>query len=450
MRPLLSAAPLLLRRRVAIADALPVIAFAASTAIIATVLGGALAFIGRLPTGDAAMATTGEDSVIGFLVICAVTATALLVPSAVSFGGAAARLSLSRREKDMAAMRLVGGTTAQVGGIALADVAGQALLGGVIGVGIHLAVVPPLTLLDFGITPFTAAELMMPWWAYPLVVVGLVVIALGSAAVALTNIVLSPLGVARASRTVRMSMLRIGVFGGLVVLLFAAMQVLTAIAYASTAIAIGMLIVLVAAVVAAVNVIGPLTVWLVARAIARSAHSPALLVGARRLAADPRAGWRAVSGITFALVVAGLLTFLTSLGEATNPEEAMMNTAMTTGGLLTLAIAAVLAGVSVGVSQTARVIDNGPVLRAQHISGAQVSQLHRARFAEIAIPVVLSSILATGTALLVFLAVLGGVSKDPAGLIMYVLCVIGAYALVIGGMLVSAPLVRREALLVAG
>ncbi len=128
-----------------------------------------------------------------------------------------------------------------------------------------------------------------------------------------------------------------------------------------------------------------------------------------------------------------------------------MNTAMTTGGLLTRDRRGARRGVSVGVSQTARVIDNGPVLRAQHISGAQVSQLHRARLAEIAIPVVLSSILATGTTLLVFLAVLGG-GLQGSGRTDHVRPVRDrGVRLVIGGMLVSAPpLVRREALLVAG
>src|SRR5699024_2022138 len=160
--------------------------------------------------------------------------------------------------------------------------------------------------------------------------------------------------------------------------------------------------------------------------------TPSLMVGARRLAGDPRAGWRAVSGITFALVIAGFLTVISLITRSTGEEDAMLATAMSTGGVLTLGIAAVLAAVSTGVTQTARVIDQAPVLRAQHIAGAEVAQLHRARIAEITVPVVLSSVLATGTALLVIVTVLGGAVTDPGVAVQYLVSVVAAYALVIG------------------
>ena len=122
-----------------------------------------------------------------------------------------------------------------------------------------------------------------------------------------------------------------------------------------------------------------------------------------------------------------------------------MATALSTGGLLTLGIAAVLAAVSTGVTQTARVIDQAPVLRAQHIAGAEVGQLHRARIAEISLPVLLSSILATLTALLVVVAVLGA-PTDPLVAVQYLLSVLASYALVMAAVLVASPLVRRYAL----
>src|SRR5699024_8772284 len=75
----------------------------------------------------------------------------------------------------------------------------------------------------------------------------------------------------------------------------------------------------------------------------------------------------------------------------------------------------------------------------------EVGQLHRARLAEIAIPVLLSSVLAAGTALLVVGSVIGGATSDPAAGIQYLVSVAGAYALVIGAVLVSSPLVRRYA-----
>ena len=450
MNALLASAPLLLRRRGALADLLPVIAFAAATAITGTVIGGAAAFVGRLPDGSGT-AMSGEASLIPFLVICAMVASVLLIPSAVGLGGSAARLSLARREQDLAAIRLVGGTAGQVGAVAVLDVAAQALLGGLLGVGLHLLATPPLTALDFGITPFTTADLLMPWWAYPLLVLGMVLIAAGSAAVSLLGVALSPLGVARSSRTVRMSVMRLVIWAVLVIafLVFAQLGSMVLGSIADGMVFMAVMILFIGAVVAAVNLVGPYLVWAFALLAARLAPVPSLLVGARRLAADPKAGWRAVSGITFALVIAGFLTVLALLtrSDGTGGEEdVMMATALSTGGLLTLGIAAVLAAVSTGVTQTARVIDQAPLLRSQHVAGAQVGQLHRARIAEIVLPVLLSSVLATFTALLVVMAVLGSAPQDPLVAIQYLASVLGAYLLVIAAVLVGSPLVRRYAL----
>lgn len=444
MNALITSAPLLLRRRGALADALPVIAFTAATAIIATVIGGAAAFARRIPA-DLTGPVSAEAQLMPFLMLCALFASVLLIPSAVGLGGSAARLSLARRERDLAAIRLVGGTTAQVGGIAVLDVAAQALPGAAAGVVVHMLAAAPLTALDFGITPFTVGELLMPWWAYPLLIAGVVLLAAASAAVSLTGVVLSPLGVARDSRTVRMSVLRLLIWGALIIGFLLFMQIMPMIDSQGSNLGVVIAIGFVAAIVAGMNVAGPFLVWIAARIAAALAPAPALLVGARRLAADPRAGWRAVSGITFAMVIAGFLTIIATI-EPSTPDDQMLATALHTGGMLTLGIAAVLAAVVTGVTQTARVIDHAPQIRAQHIAGAEVSQLHRARLAEITLPVLLSSVVATFTAFLVLLTMFGGGAADPRTVILYFLGVFGAYALVVAAVLVSAPLVRRAAL----
>lgn len=444
MNALITSAPLLLRRRGALADALPVIAFTAATAIIATVIGGAAAFARRIPA-DLTGPVSAEAQLMPFLMLCALFASVLLIPSAVGLGGSAARLSLARRERDLAAIRLVGGTTAQVGGTAVLDLAAQALLGAAAGVVVHMLAAAPLTALDFGITPFTVGELLMPWWAYPLLIAGVVLLAAASAAVSLTGVVLSPLGVARDSRTVRMSVLRLLIWGALIIGFLLFMQIMPMIDSQGSNLGMVIAIGFVAAIVAGMNVAGPFLVWVAARIAAALAPAPALLVGARRLAADPRAGWRAVSGITFAMVIAGFLTIIATI-EPSTPDDQMLAPALHTGGMLTLGIAAVLAAVVTGVTQTARVIDHAPQIRAQHIAGAEVSQLHRARLAEITLPVLLSSVVATFTAFLVLLTMFGGGAADPRTVILYFLGVFGAYALVVAAVLVSAPLVRRAAL----
>lgn len=447
MNALLHSAPLLLRRRGAIADLLPVIAFAASTAITATVLGGLGAFVGRQDGVTAGPDMTPEQDAASFFVVCAAFACALLIPTAIGLGGSAARLSLARRERDLATIRLVGGTTAQVGAVAVIDVAAQALLGSVLGVLAHFAITPVFTRLDFGLAPFTYGELVLPWWGYLLLVVALVALATISAAISLVGIAVTPLGVARGSRTVRMSVVRILVWGGLLLAFVVASFSMRSLAQQGMGVLIATFVVMMSLVLLSVNVVGPFIIWLVARVVAHLAPTPGLLVGARRLAADPRGGWRAVSGITLGLVIAGFLTLVTSFDAGDDPSGAIITVGLRTGGMLTLVIAAVLAAVSTGVTQTARVIDQAPVLRSQHVAGAQVSQLHRARLAEIGVPLLLSSAIALLTSAVLLLPVVANFSVHAGtAVVQYLVSIVVAYALVVGSVLVGSPLVRRAAL----
>jgi hypothetical protein len=441
MNALLNSAPLLLRRRGAIADLLPVIAFAAASGILAMVLGGYSAFADRAAAVgiglDFSGAVTEEQSLLSSLQMYALIACVLLIPTAIGLGGSAARLSLSRREKDLAAMRLVGGTTAQVGLVAVVDVAAQALIGTVIGVGLHLAVTPLLTHLDFGIAPFTFGELLLPLWGYPVLLLGVVLLASGSAAVALTGVAMTPLGVAKNARVVRMSVIRLVLWVG-ALLAFLVLNQLRGLVMQNGGVdaVVIFFAVFMAIVLVSMNIVGPFIIWISAKLVAAIAPTPSLMVGARRLASDPRSGWRAVSGITFGLVIAGFLTLMTLFGSTGDPSADAMTTALHTGGLLTLAIAAV--------------IDQGPVLRSQHISGAQVKQLHRARIAEIAIPLALSSIVAVLTTLVLITPLGANMAANPLPpILQYVGSVLGAYALVIAAVLVASPLVRREALAAA-
>ena len=57
-------------------------------------------------------------------------------------------------------------------------------------------------------------------------------------------------------------------------------------------------------VIAGIVIAGPLLVWAIAAWLARHARGPAGLVAARRLAADPRAGYRAIGGVVLAVFVA--------------------------------------------------------------------------------------------------------------------------------------------------
>lgn len=443
----MSALLMLVRGRRSLANALPVIAFAAATAIVCTVLAGTGAFYGRLgPSGFEATdpSASPEAQITPLLVICAVFACVLLVPNAIALGGAAARLSLARREKDLAAVRLVGGTRAQVAGVAVSDVAWQSVVGAVIGVACHIALAWPLSHLDFGIRKFTAAELILPWWALALTPCALALFASVSASITLTGVALSPLGIARGAHKVRMSVMRLLVWVLSIIVFFAVAQFLPRIQGVSLGAVIVAVVLTVGIMVFSVNLAGPFIVWVIARIVASLAPTPSLLVGARRLCADPRAGWRAVSGVTIALVVSGFASIVTSL-PSVDESSRLMNQALLTGAVLTVGIATVLAAVSTGVTHTARVIDQASRYRSQHIAGASISQLHRARIAEIAIPVAISLAVSVFMAALVLFSLMGSAASDPLVAVGFVVSVVAALGLVSASALVSSPLVARAA-----
>ena len=428
----MSALLMLVRGRRSLANALPVIAFAAATAIVCTVLAGTGAFYGRLgPSGFEATdpSASPEAQITPLLVICAVFACVLLVPNAIALGGAAARLSLARREKDLAAVRLVGGTRA------------QSVVGAVIGVACHVALAWPLSHLDFGIRKFTAAELILPWWALALTPCALALFASVSASITLTGVALSPLGIARGAHKVRMSVMRLLVWVLSIIVFFAVAQFLPRIQGVSLGAVIVAVVLTVGIMVFSVNLAGPFIVWVIARIVASLAPTPSLLVGARRLCADPRAGWRAVSGVTIALVVSGFASIVTSL-PSVDESSRLMNQALLTGAVLTVGIATVLAAVSTGVTHTARVIDQASRYRSQHVAGASISQLHRARIAEIAIPVAISLAVSVFMAALVLFSLMGSAASDPLVAVGFVVSALG---LVSASALVSSPLVARAA-----
>ena len=446
------ALPLLLRRRAAVADLLPVIAFAAATAVIATVLGGTLAFARRAaaisPETFIDGVPTPEQSLIQALPGLAMLACVLLLPPAVSLGGAAGRLSLARREKQLATMRLLGATTRQVGAVALLDVAAQALIGGVIGLLAHLLVAIPLTRLDFGTTPFTAAELRLPTplLSLPAMLLGMVLLAAASAAIALQAVAISPLGVARQSRPVKMSVLRLLLFVAVAVVFVVLTGPLSPLqTSASDTTAMIVVLGVMGFMLLNINVVGPFLIWVTALVLARTARTPAMLVGARRLAADPRAGWRSISVITIAMVISGLLSLLVIIGQQGSTEPDPTLVAMQTGGGLTLAIAAVLGAVSTGVMQAARVLDQLPVLRSQAVAGATVSQLQRSRMVEILVPLALSSVVAVFTALILITPVLSGGILTLGVAVRFVVSVLVSYAMVIAAALASSPLIASAA-----
>ncbi|MGC5663796.1 FtsX-like permease family protein [Micromonospora sp. WMMD723] len=136
------------------------------------------------------------------MLLVAIIFVVLLLPIAV-FLGSAVRYGGERRDRRLAALRLVGADTTMVRRIAAGEAAAGALLGVVVGIGFLLAgrqLVPLVTLYDISVY---AADIQPPTALLLAVVLAVPALAVLVAMLALRAVVVEPLGVARRSTPVR-------------------------------------------------------------------------------------------------------------------------------------------------------------------------------------------------------------------------------------------------------
>ncbi len=246
---------------------------------------------------------SGPPSLEGFLrTAFAIGIVGLLAPVAI-FVATATRLSAARRAERFAAVRLVGASPAQARRLATVEafVAGSAgALGGIV---LFFLFRPVAALLPFDAHRWFVDDLTpdLVWAAAVVVLVPLV--SVGAALLGLRGTLSAPLGAARRSSQSSVSAAR------LVPLLAATGFLAASIAWEAgggsgdpdTRLIVigGSFLLLVGALVWA----GPYLVSLVARILHRNASQPATLIAARRLGADPRGGFYAISGVVLAVFI---------------------------------------------------------------------------------------------------------------------------------------------------
>ena len=331
---------------------LPLIAFAVATGALLIVLGGLSAFSGRPGPEHATY------------LIFAQVATVLLIVPVLTLGGAAARLSVSRRNERLAALRLAGATAATVRIMTVADAASQALIGGVAGVALSLLALPGVAMIRFQGRPFGFGELALPWWDVLGCVGGVVALAAGSALTSVLAVSIGPLGVAQRVSPRRLSVLRVLIAVVVLVGWTAVMQ-----QPSLTVILVGLAVCL-----AVVNLVGPFVLWLVGQLARRAARTAPQLIAARRLLDDPRTAWRSVGGIAMITFVAGLLCTVPAVAG----EMEQLGDDIQTGSVVTLVIAAILAAVSAGVTQAVRLFDQQQQYRNLYLAGTSPTVLRAA------------------------------------------------------------------------
>jgi hypothetical protein len=264
---------------------------------------------GKPPVKVASLAGTPSEDAEAYRAL-AIMASVLMVVPLLVFGGAAARLTVARRDQRLATLRLVGATPGQVVAMTVAEAMIVALAGALTGAVVFAAAVPLLAGIEIQGGPWFAADLFpsLPLLAGVLVAVPLLV---GLSAVAgLRRVVVSPLGVAKRETPPAMRVVRV----------LALLAVLAAFPMLTRGTSVGIVAVALALAFLCLNLAGPWVVGLIGRITAGSARGPVPLLAGRRLVDDPRSAWRTVSGVALTGFVAGFLGLL-SPGALTSSAE---------------------------------------------------------------------------------------------------------------------------------
>jgi hypothetical protein len=238
----------------------------------------------------------------GLDLVLSVIAGAMIFPL-LMFVGTATRLAAARREQRFAALRLVGATPRQVSVLSAVEATVSAVAGTALGFGLFFLFRDPVAAIPFTGAPFFPSDLSLNLADIVGVAIGVPAAAAVAARLALRRVHISPLGVTRRvtprpPRAYRLIPLVLG-------LAELAYFVVAGVPEGSTAqvraFLPGFLVVMAGLVIA-----GPWLTMIGARIMARRTSRPATLIAARRLADNPKAGFRAVSGLILALFVASV------------------------------------------------------------------------------------------------------------------------------------------------
>ncbi len=253
-------------------------------------------------TGDCVVGVGIDGN--GITLILSVVIAALLFPVLIFIGGAT-RLSAARREQRFAAMRLVGATPRQIAVIATVESTVATAIGVGVGFALFFALRAPLASIPFTGDPFFTSDLSLTLRDVLLIAVGIPIAAALEARFALRRVSISPLGVSRRVTPRPPRAWRVlPLLAGIVELgYFAYFHDIGAHTRAGTnsevwAFLSGILLVMSGLVIA-----GPWLTMMGSRLMARRAKRPATLIAGRRLADNPKAGFRAISGLVIAVFV---------------------------------------------------------------------------------------------------------------------------------------------------
>jgi hypothetical protein len=241
--------------------------------------------------------------------------------------GTATRLAAARREQRFAALRLVGATSRQIGVISSVDAVVSALLGTLVGIGTFLAL--RSLLADTAITSarYFYDEVTPTAPGYLAVLVAVPAASALAALLSLRRVRISPLGVSRRVTPPRPAAWRVvPLLLGISLFIYGLSKTTRHSIAAPTL--LGLIVIMIGLVVG-----GPWLTAQAARLFGRLGSGPSQLLAARRLADNPKAAFRSVTGLVLAVflgtVVAGLLPAIESI-TATPSAKALNNVLLDT------------------------------------------------------------------------------------------------------------------------
>ncbi len=254
-------------------------------------------------------------------------AIALLFPLLILIG-TGARLSTARREQRYAAIRLVGGTTRQVGMLAAVEAGVSAVAGAVLGCGSFVALRPAIARLSVSGESFFPGTVTPSRRDYVALLVAMPCVAMVTSLLALRRVSTSPLGVARRvppppPRWPRLLPLLTG--AGLVLAILLPARPSTgpnasaAPTFSLPGVLVGLLLIMIGLVSA-----GP---WMTAhagRALIRLLPGPSGLLAGRRMADRPATAYRAIAGLVLAVFVGTTIAVVgatVNAGQTRSPAD---------------------------------------------------------------------------------------------------------------------------------
>ena len=380
-----TAAGALLRSRDRATSVLTVAAFALPHAFLLAVTGGVMAFGGRAAVAATSATADDPSSLDGmafFYVMLAYFAATLLIVPIISMGAAAARLGMSRRERDLAVLRLVGLAPGKTKLACILETCVFAAVGVVVGSILYAVTLPAWGALSFQGRPMGVSEMWVGVAALLVEGLAMILLAALSSWLAMRTVAITPLGVARRTQAGRVS--AVGPVLGLV-LLVVWLSVGTLAMNLGTAIGMAVFMGFMGAIF--------LIVWsisLMGRIMARASRSPQMMVAGRRMADDPRAVWRSFGAVALVGFLVGIMypasSSISMSGDGTDEVARIVVGDINRGMLLTFAITLALGAVSTAVNQSIRVIDSADQVRALSYMGSPRGFMDRSRRLEVAIP----------------------------------------------------------------